>query len=76
MTVENTSGLKRAEGPVTFGMVFAKGDVPGTVEVEGLKTQVDAKRHWPDGFLKRATNKDVAAAQAAAFRDAVWGDLG
>jgi hypothetical protein len=52
--VENTSGADRPAGPVTFGMIFAKGDVPRTPAVTGRTAQVDVKRRWPDGSVKHA----------------------
>ena len=54
ITVENTSASDRPAGPVTFGMVFAKGDARGVREVKDLPTQFDVKRHWPDGSIKHA----------------------
>jgi len=52
--VENTSGAERPAGPVTFGMIFARGDVPGEPALVGRGAQVDVKRRWPDGSVKHA----------------------
>jgi len=54
VTVENTSGTERPAGPVTFGMIFARGDVKGPGVRAGLDTQCDVKRLWPDGSIKHA----------------------
>ena len=54
IVVANPTGEARAAGPVTFGMIFAKGDAPGSVAVRGRPTQADVKRRWPDGSVKHA----------------------
>jgi len=54
VTVENASALDRPAGPVTLGMIFARGDVPGVPAVRGRTAQVDVKRRWPDGSVKHA----------------------
>ncbi|MFO7898462.1 MAG: hypothetical protein R6V58_05320 [Planctomycetota bacterium] len=56
VTIENRSAAERPAGPVTFGMVFAKGDVPRRTipQARGHDTPVDIKRRWPDGSVKHA----------------------
>jgi len=54
VTVQNTADAARPAGPVTFGMIFAKGDVKETVAAGDRPTQVDVKRRWPDGSVKHA----------------------
>lgn len=52
VTVERAAA--RPAGPVTFGAIFARGDIKDAVEVQGLPTQSDIKRRWPDGSVKHA----------------------
>jgi len=54
--VENPGKAERPAGPVTFGMVFAKGDVPRgrTIAAKGCRTQANIKRRWPDRSAKHA----------------------
>jgi hypothetical protein len=54
VVVENPAERNRLPGPATFGMIFARGDMPNAVTVEGLPTQADVKRRWPDGSIKHA----------------------
>ena len=54
VTVENTSGKDRPPGPVTFGAFFTQGDLKDSVAVDGLPTQANVKRRWPDGSIKHA----------------------
>lgn len=54
VTVENVSGADRPPGPVTFGMIFARGEVKGLPAVEGRPTQANVKRRWGDGTVKHA----------------------
>ena len=58
--VEQDNSL-HADAPVTFGHVFAQGDVPSGTSVEArsgagalLPTQVDAKAFHADGSLRHA----------------------
>ena len=56
VTVENTGKAERPPGPATFGIVFAKGDVPPgrTVAAKGCRTQANITRRWPDKSIKHA----------------------
>ena len=56
VTVENLGKKERPPGPVTFGMIFTKGDVPPnrTIVAKGCRTQANVKRRWPDRSLKHA----------------------
>ncbi len=54
VVVENVSKGARPAGPVTFGMVFARGEIPRDVAVVDIDAQVDVKRRWPDGSVKHA----------------------
>jgi len=54
VVAENRSASDRPAGPVTFGMIFAKGDVPQSVAARGHKAQAEVKRRWPDGSVKHA----------------------
>lgn len=54
VVAENATENRRPPGPITFGMIFARGDMPDAVAVEGLPTQADVKRRWPDGSIKHA----------------------
>jgi exo-rhamnogalacturonan lyase-like protein len=56
VTVDNLGKAARPAGPVTFGMVFAQGDVPRgkTIIVKGCAAQANIKRRWPDGSVKHA----------------------
>ncbi|HET6426883.1 MAG TPA: hypothetical protein VFJ30_00625, partial [Phycisphaerae bacterium] len=54
VTVENTSNAPRPAGPVTFGMIFAKGQATTSVAAAGRATQAEVKRRWPDGSVKHA----------------------
>ncbi|WLI88935.1 hypothetical protein Q4S45_19865 [Massilia sp. R2A-15] len=60
-TLESTTKAAQSQVPVTFGQVFAKGDVQPNVEMVGvlpdgstIALQVDAKANHADGSLRHA----------------------
>lgn len=71
-TLESTSTVAQTSVPVTFGQVFAKGDVAPNVELTGtladgtvVNLQVDAKANHADGSLRHAVISAVLPKLAA-----------
>lgn len=53
-TVNVTSAAASGTHPVSFGIAFAEGDVPGSITTDLANYQVHAMRTWPDGSLRHA----------------------
>lgn len=76
--IEDTSGIEQADVPVTFGQVFAAGDVEANATLAGklrdgtiVPLQVDAKAFHPDGSLRHAVISMVLPRLAARERRVV-----
>lgn len=70
--VENSGAAAQDDVPVTFGQVFAPGDVKAGERLVGkladgslLPVQVDAKAHHPDGSLRHAVVSAIVPKLAA-----------
>lgn len=60
LRLSSTSDKEQANVPVTFGQVFAPGDVPAGASVGSpMPIQVDAKATHPDGSLRHAVISTV-----------------
>lgn len=55
-----TSELLAANVPFTFGQAFRKGDVPESVEIEGIASQCNVLNQWEDGSVKFASLTGIA----------------
>jgi hypothetical protein len=58
ITLENTGAVDLTNAPVTFGQVFAPGDLPRGAAIDGM--QLDVKSSHPDGSVRHAVLSLVA----------------